>query len=78
MAYTHLIGVGKQHAKVASDFKVGDTMMWNYGDTSNVIGIANETPKTITFHLEDNGEVCSTQGNTYTRKFMKNRLIAFV
>ena len=78
MSYIHLIGWGKQQAKPASDFNVGDVMMWNYGCTSKVVGIANETAKTITFVTESNGEVFGNKGEQYARKFMKGRLIAFV
>lgn len=68
----HLIGHGKQQAKMASEINIGDNLMWNYGTTSKVVGIENETAKTISIVEE------YMNGKRYIRKMRKDRLVAYV
>ena len=68
--HIHLQGVGKTSAKPASEFAVGDSMMWNDGYTSEVIEIVGETAKFVTVAL---------RGETYDRierRLKKSRLVA--
>ena len=67
----HLQSYGLAPAKPAIDFKVGDVMLWNFGYTSVVTEITNETEKMITYKLT------SPSGYVGERKFLKTRLVAF-
>lgn len=48
---THIQGIGEVNAKLGQDIKIGDVLVWNYGYTSTVKGIASETKSFITFIL---------------------------
>lgn len=61
----HLQSYGKAEAKPAKDFKVGEKMLWNFGEKSEVTAIIRETPSMIVFQL---GE--------WQRKMKKDRLVA--
>ena len=67
----HLQGYGKQHAKPAGDIKVGDVIMWNFGETSEVLGIERETEKQIIVSLKNE------RGFVGIRRMTKNRLVAY-
>ncbi len=73
MATLRLLGVGEKPAIKASTLKVGDTMMWNYGYTSTIIGIAKETAATIFFNIR-----CNETGYIGVRKLRKNSLVVKV
>ena len=68
----HLIGHGKQQAKMASEINIGDNLMWNYGTTSKVVGIENKTDKMISIVEE------YMDGKRYIRRLRKDRLVAYV
>ena len=70
MQTIHLQYHGQQKAKKASEFQIGDYIMYNYGHTSQVIGIIKKTDKTLTF-------VVLSDGVEYTRNYRNERLIAF-
>ena len=63
--------VGKVSAKPAFDFKVGESMAWNFGSTTKIINIVKETAKMITFQFDS-----EKNGETHERKFLKTRLVA--
>ena len=65
----HLQGIGLHAAKPATEIKVGDVLVWNYGGTSTVKAILSETSKTVTIQEE-------CRGNLYERRFSKTRLVA--
>lgn len=70
MSLIQLQGIGLVKAKEAGEFKIGDVMVWNYGATSVIKGIAKETKAFITYITESKGE-------TYERKLKKSRLVGF-
>lgn len=72
MTKLHLQGVGKVNAKKAVDFKVGDKMVWNFGSTSTITGVAKETKAFITYIMTD-----SKMPEPYERKLKKDRLVGF-
>lgn len=74
----HLLGHGKQSAKYASDIKVGDVLMWNYGATAKVVEIVKETPKYIIIKEEYTKSTIGSEGETYNRRLLKTRLVAYV
>jgi hypothetical protein len=57
----------------AKEIKVGDTLMWNFGSTSEVVEIVKETAKTIVVKTkpEDSDKV-------YERRFNKSRLVCIL
>lgn len=62
-----LQGLGLYKADSAKDIKVGDSLVWNFGETSTVTSITKETEKSIWIE-----ETCKS-GNTYNRRFLKTR-----
>lgn len=66
---TWLQGVGAHAGKPAGEVKPGDVLVWNGGNTSTVRRQLSETPKTITFETQ-------CDGNTYHRKMKKTRIVA--
>lgn len=66
-----LQSVGHVAAKPAKEFKVGDFMAWNFGFTSEVVGIAKETKAFIVFELKS-----TSDGITRERRLKKDRLVA--
>ena len=71
MATINLQGIGSQNATLVSNVKVGDTLVWNYGYTSEVVGIAKETKAQIIFLLKSNGD-----GVVRERRLAKSTLVA--
>ena len=65
----HLIGYGIADAKKAKEVKNGDTLVWNYGETSVVESIVKETATQIV--IEERYE----SGKSYTRRMGKERLV---
>ena len=67
----HLIGMGSVPAKPAQDLKVGDLVVYNYG----------ETAKIFTLEILKSGwvryQVRSKSGQTYSRKKRFDTLVAW-
>tara|TARA_R100000655_G_scaffold31221_2_gene62691 strand:- start:590 stop:811 length:222 start_codon:yes stop_codon:yes gene_type:complete len=61
--------IGLVKGTPAGQIKVGTTLLWNFGHTSKVKAITKETQKSIWFITE------TKEGNTYTRRFLKTRVI---
>ena len=61
--------VGRVEAKPAVDFKIGESMMWNFGGTTEILRIVRETAKMIIYELQG-------ENDTHERKFKKDRLVA--
>ena len=70
MKTIHLQGIGKRQASFASEIKIGDTLIWNFGETENVLSIDKETTSTIWVLLQ------SITGETRIIKMLKSRLVA--
>jgi len=72
---TYLQGIGNVKGTPAGELKVGDTMLWNYGNESKVGKILKETDKTIT--IEEHW-VSSFSGKLESgeRKLLKTRIVA--
>ena len=66
-----LQSVGQVDARKASNLKVGDILMWNFGATSKITKIEpSKTGKTFNITTKS-----SESGNTYERKMSANRLV---
>lgn len=65
-----LQAIGHVPAKPASELKVGDVMIWNFGYTSTVKEIVRQTAKSLWIK-----EVSDESGKTYERRFLKSRLV---
>jgi len=70
MDYIQLQGIGRKQATKAENIKVGNTLIWNFGETSKVTAILKETEKQIVIEEE------YKSGKRYERRLGKNRLIA--
>lgn len=46
---TQIQGIGHVYGTPAGELTIGSTMVWNGGETSEVVEILRETPKMITF-----------------------------
>lgn len=66
----HLQGIGLCEAKPASEFLIGQKMLWNYGAKSIITGVKNETKSYITYIIADE------RGLTWDRRLKKTRLVA--
>ena len=71
-----LQGVGWVKAVKAETVKIGESFIWNYGETSTVTAILDKTDKFITFEVRSNDEY--TNGQLYTLRMKKDRLVATV
>ncbi len=69
----HLLGVGDVPGVPASDLKVGDEVMWNFGSTSKVLAIKEISPKFISVTFQNNDDYGP---KTSDRKLLKSRLVA--
>ena len=69
MSAVQLQGIGQTNAKVASDFVVGETMVWNYGIASKVVAVCDASKMFLSF------ELLGGDGKTYTRRIKKDRLV---
>lgn len=67
-----LQGIGKRQAKKAGEIKVGDVLVWNYGETSTVLEIVKTTPKTIVYR-----GICNSSNYEYERRLLSTRLVAY-
>jgi hypothetical protein len=65
-----LQGIGIVKARKVTEFKIGDTMLWNYGSTS-IFGGFNKISKSFVWIKE------TIDSKEYERKVGINRLIAF-
>jgi len=68
-----LQGVGRQRAVEARELHVGDTLMWNFGATSEVTAIVDASPKFLRIT-----EKSKRTGQETERRLMKSRLVARV
>ena len=66
----HLQGIGRFQAKKASEFKVGDKLVWNGGFTSKITKIKKKTPSQIVFEVKSDGKL-------YDKRINKDRLVAY-
>lgn len=66
-----LQSIGNVLGTPAGEIKKGDTLMWNFGSTSFVSDIINETSKMITISV-----ICND--NLYERKLAKKRLVCIL
>jgi hypothetical protein len=64
--------VGKFTAKPASELKVGDVMVWNYGSTSTVLTIRHQGKSVYLTQRDESGKEYPE------RRFLGTRLIACV
>ena len=60
-----LQGIGKTNATQVQNLNVGDTVVWNFGHTSQVTGFIKETKTQLIVELDGN----------HTRRLAKTRLI---
>ena len=65
-----LQAVGLVEGTPAGEIKVGTTLLWNFGSTSEVIAIPKGSLKSIWLTEK------SDRGFVYTRRFLKSRVIA--
>ncbi|CAB4144502.1 hypothetical protein UFOVP457_47 [uncultured Caudovirales phage] len=68
-----LIEMGLVLGTPASEIKVGDFLMWNYGYTSQVNSIIRETAKTLTISVTE-----TKSQKIFERKLHKNRLVCLL
>lgn len=69
MDTVQLQGIGHNVARLASDFKVGESAAWNYGYTSEILAIAPRGRTQLTWTLK------SEDGTVATRVVKADRLI---
>ncbi|MFD5856129.1 hypothetical protein [Streptomyces chartreusis] len=69
----HLQYVGRKPAVEAQELIVGDTLMWNAGETTTVTAIVEASPKFLRIT-----ERCTRTGAEHDRRLMKTRLVARV
>lgn len=69
-----LQNIGWVPAKPAQEFKIGESMTWNFGGTSKVISVIKESEKQIVFLIEWVGYNKKVEQGE--RKFLKSRLVA--
>ncbi len=67
----HLQGIGLHIAKPATEIKIGDVLVWNFGHTSEAVGLRDVSPQFLAVD-----ELCEG-GKVWTRKIKKSRLIAW-
>ena len=67
----HLQGIGEKPAKPAKEIKVGDVLIWNFGEKSIVKSITEtKSGKSVNLMEDDNGKI-------YKRRLSKNTLVAY-
>lgn len=69
-----LQSVGHVVGTVASELKIGDTMVWNWGGTSTIKKLLKETNCFLTFQTE--AENMNGVLELYERRLKKTRLVA--
>lgn len=70
-----LIGVGYVIGTPAAEIEVGDTITYNYGETSVVVAIVSETACTITVLVKTQAKWLPSVDKTYERTYRKTRLV---
>lgn len=66
----HLQGIGQFTAKPASDLKIGDTTVWNYGHTAEVISVRAQGKSIYVALRTEDGK------DWPERRFLSSRLVA--
>ena len=67
----HLQGIGEKPAKPAREIKIGDVLIWNFGEKSIVKSITEtKSGKSVNLMEDDNGKI-------YKRRLSKNTLVAY-
>lgn len=66
-----LQGIGLVEGSPAVNIKVGDVLMWNFGEKENVVEILQETKKQVKIKIE-------YKGKYYERKLLKTRLVCIL
>ncbi len=66
---THLQSIGAYAAMKAEELRVGDTMVWNWGGTSEVVKIERASKCFLRIHEKSDGKV-------YQRRVKLGRLVA--
>lgn len=61
-----LQGIGEHYAKRASEFKTGDTIVWNYGIKSFVTNVTKQSVHTLFEARNENGDVAVFRKNHNT------------
>lgn len=69
----HLQGVGDVPSIPASDVRIGDDRMFNYGGTEKIIAIDQKSPKTLLFTYD---HIDSTTGKNYTQSVRMSAKVA--
>ena len=74
--FIQIQSVGKVEAKPVSEFKIGEKMMWNFGYTSEILGVAKETKTQIILKMNSVSPEGKSNGEVYERRMKKDRLAA--
>jgi hypothetical protein len=73
----HLIEIGQVDAKLGSEVKVGDVLLWNYGFESEVVKVDDHSPSFVLVTMKENDAWRKPTGGTVTRKLKKDRLVGY-
>lgn len=65
-----LQAIGEVPAIKAEEIKVGDTLVWNFGHSYDVVSIQEASPKFL--YIEERDQ---KTGKVYQRRIKKNRLV---
>ncbi len=65
MELIHLQGIGKHRAKFARDLVVGDTIVYNYGETGKVVSV-HQKGKSVYYDVVEKGNVYHVRKNKST------------
>ena len=68
----HLIGVGDMPGTPACHLSVGDRLMWNYGSVYKVLSVQEVSPRFVEIRERPEDK---PDGDVYTRRLRKNRLV---
>lgn len=72
MTTINLQGLGKFKAQLAGDIKVNDTLLWNFGEKTEVVEITKQNEKSIWI------KELTKSGKFLERRFSKNRAIVIL
>ena len=67
----HLQSVGRVPGILASQLRVGNILMWNFGGTYEIVAIRNKSPQFIEV---DERDTADRAAKIYTRRLKKTRL----
>ena len=59
----HLQGIGLRDAKRAEEFKVGESILYNYGHTGKILAIETCGKTMLKFTTEENGKIYQSRKN---------------